>query len=366
MRNPAVAAHPRDADPQFVARVRMREAAAAEVAALVPLINDAYKARDAWLFGEQLRIEAADLEMELDDDRTTGIVAEIEGALAGFAVVRLRGDHAEFGLLATARQHQGQGLARLIMQRAEAIARDSGAAELRLECIRENGLPPFYAALGYREEGEVYGPRWNSLQPFTLVTMSKALAPAAARAADDALAAAARLRPATEADVAALTSMINEAYLREAWLLPPPRTTEHELRDEIARDAVRLIVAEVAGELAGSIAVWLRPPEGGGPHFGMLAVARRFQGRGLASLLVGEAEETARGAGSATLTLECAKELGLVPYYASLGYRVVREDVGLHLGAERPITKVTMRKELEDEGASRIRPDGKDGDHHGR
>ena len=66
-------------------------------------------------------------------------------------------------------------------------------------------------------------------------------------------------------------------------------------------------------------------------------------------MLIGEAERAARDAGFDTLTLDCARELGLPPFYASLGYTVVREDVGMYLGAERPITKVTMTKKL-DEG----------------
>jgi len=340
------AALPKTPDSDFVARVRMRDAKPDDIAALVPLINDAYKARDGWLFGTQMRVTADDLRDELEDPRTIGIVATVDGAIAGFAVVRRREGEAEFGLLATERAHQGRGLARLIMQRAESITRDAGLPVIRLQCIRENGLPPFYEAFGYTIEREEYGERWNSLQPFTLVTMSKQIPAFVARPADPAFAARVRFRFAEHVEAGALAGIINEAYLREAWLLPPPRTTESELRRDLERPAYRLIVAEVEGEPAGTVAVSLAEHDDHGPEFGMLAVAPRFQGAGLAALLVAEAERLAREGGFTTMTLECAKELGLPPFYESLGYSTVREDIGYYLGSDRPIARVTMRKDL--------------------
>lgn len=171
----AVAVRPKTPSREFAARVRMRDAARADIPTLVPLINDAYWARDSWLFGEQRRTDRDELGAELADAATTGIVAEVDGATAGFAVVRLRGDHAEFGLLATALQFQGRGLARMIVERAEAIAHAAHCREMVLHCIEENHLPPFYAALGYAETSRENAPRWNSLEPFTLVEMRKAL-----------------------------------------------------------------------------------------------------------------------------------------------------------------------------------------------
>jgi GNAT superfamily N-acetyltransferase len=171
----ATIAHPKTPDQGFAARVTMRDATQDDIATLVPLINDAYKARDAWLFGEQLRLDDEALRDELADDRTTAIVAEIDSAIAGFAVVRQLGGYTEFGLLVVGRERQGRGLARMIIERAEAMARDAGFRELRLNCIRENGLPPFYEALGYIVHSEEFASRWNSVEPFTLVEMRKTL-----------------------------------------------------------------------------------------------------------------------------------------------------------------------------------------------
>lgn len=149
-------------------------------------------------------------------------------------------------------------------------------------------------------------------------------------------------RPARADEVGPLVAMINGAYLREAWLLPAPRTTEADVAKRIANPRVSLIVAEVDGALAGSITVWLADE----PHFGLFAVAPAHQGRGLASLLVGEAERIARDAGHVELRLDCAKELGLPPFYEALGYRVVREVPGQLLNGKGPVTRVDMVKDL--------------------
>jgi hypothetical protein len=56
------------------------------------------------------------------------------------------------------------------------------------------------------------------------MTVDEKPAPTAKRP-NDAFAATVSFRIATAADVPALVPMINETYLREAWLLPAPRTT---------------------------------------------------------------------------------------------------------------------------------------------
>ena len=164
-----------------------------------------------------------------------------------------------------------------------------------------------------------------------------------ARQPDDYVRSGVTFRLAVLADVEALVPIINEAYMREAWLLPPPRTTQEELAADLALAEFRLMVAELDGELVGSIGVWLRDE---GPFFGLFAVAPAFQGRGLASILVGQAEQVARDAGFSCMRLECAKELGLPPYYESLGYHIEREEVGIFLGSVEPITLTVMKKDL--------------------
>ncbi len=174
------------------------------------------------------------------------------------------------------------------------------------------------------------------------MTVDERPAPAAKRPADS-FAATLSFRVATAADVAALVPMINEAYLREAWLLPAPRTTADLLSGEIADAATRVIVAEAQGALAGCVRVRLH---GDDAWFGLLAAALPFQGRGLASLLVAEAETLARREGCASMRLDCAEELGLPPYYASLGYDIESREENAHFKHKGPITRIVMHKAL--------------------
>ena len=166
---------------------------------------------------------------------------------------------------------------------------------------------------------------------------------ARAKVPDAALRARVALRLGGEADIASAVATINEAYLREAWLLPPPRITEDELREELRAPGAALLVAEVDGTLAGCVR--LRTGERD-TYFGLLAVAKAQQGRGLASLLIARVEEMARAAGSAAVRLDCAKENKLPPFYASLGYVVEREEPNSYYGTKGPITVTYMKKDL--------------------
>jgi predicted N-acetyltransferase YhbS len=167
------AAH-RDADAGTRAAVRIRDATADDVPALVELINAAYKPVDWWLFG-QLRTDGEELRDALHDPDGRLIVAEIDGVLAGHLALWLRPDKAHFGLLATAVAQQGRGIAPLLIEEAERRARDAGYEELGLGCVRENGLPPYYESLGYRVASESTGQLWDAKEEFTFVQMSKAL-----------------------------------------------------------------------------------------------------------------------------------------------------------------------------------------------
>jgi len=166
---------------------------------------------------------------------------------------------------------------------------------------------------------------------------------ARAKQPDAAFAAGVRFRRAVPADVPAATAVINDAYLREAWLLPPPRITEEGLAHEMRDPDVELLIAEFCGEIAGCVRYRRREQD---THFGMLAVAPSYQGRGLASLLVGRVEDDARAAGSPAVRLDCAKENNLVPLYESMGYSVEREVPDSYYGHKGPITVSYMVKHL--------------------
>lgn len=166
---------------------------------------------------------------------------------------------------------------------------------------------------------------------------------ARAKRPDAAFVARVRFRTGGDADVSAAAAVINEAYLREAWLLPPPRITEDRLREEMNDRGAALLIAEVDGELAGCVRLRHREDD---TYFGLLAVATRYQGRGLAWMLVGRVEEMAREAGLPAVRLDCAKENNLVPLYESMGYVVEREVPDSYYGTKGPITVSYMVKEL--------------------
>ncbi|MDP9238332.1 MAG: GNAT family N-acetyltransferase [Chloroflexota bacterium] len=140
-----------------------------------------------------------------------------------------------------------------------------------------------------------------------------------------------------------LVPMINDAYLPEAWLLPPPRITELVLREELRDSDQSLVAGEIDGVTCGCVRVRFRDD---GAWFGLLAVASPWQGRGLASMLVERAESLAGDAGCHTMRLDCAKEVGMPPFYESLGYAVERETAGSYYGDKGPFTLVIMKKDL--------------------
>ncbi|MBI5284286.1 MAG: GNAT family N-acetyltransferase [Chloroflexi bacterium] len=161
---------------------------------------------------------------------------------------------------------------------------------------------------------------------------------------DAAFRAAVRFRTADETDVPAVVPMINAAYLRESHLLPGPRIDPDRLLAELRQPDTQLILAETGGVLAGSVRLITRDDRA---YFGLLATDPALQGRGLASMLIDHVERKARDAGFDALYLQCVKELGLPPFYASLGYSVITEIPGVtDWGALRPWTKVEMKKAL--------------------
>ncbi|HZP58087.1 MAG TPA: GNAT family N-acetyltransferase [Dehalococcoidia bacterium] len=156
--------------------MRFRLATAGDVPALVALINAAYAPVDWWLFGHA-RTDGAETRAALADARAHAqvIVGELEGRAVAHGILRLEDAAAELGLVAVARQAQSRGIGALLIAETERRARDAGFDALHLHCIRENGLPAYYAALGYAEAGEERTRDWGARREFTLVHMTKAL-----------------------------------------------------------------------------------------------------------------------------------------------------------------------------------------------
>jgi GNAT superfamily N-acetyltransferase len=136
-----------------------------------------------------------------------------------------------------------------------------------------------------------------------------------------------------------LSDLINEVYddaESGMWKRKGTRTNPAEVESLLRSRA--LILAEIDGELAGSVNVCLMGDGVG--EFGMLVADRRFRGAGIGSELVRHAEAWARGHGCHTMRLELltprhwknpSKEF-LKQWYTRIGYtpRAVEPLESLH------------------------------------
>jgi len=103
----------------------------------------------------------------------TLLVAERSGRILGCVSVRRKEDHAYAARLAVEPMERRIGVARALMARAEALARQMGADRLRVDVrlkLRDN--PAFFRALGFKEGAERCHPGFR--QP-TYVELEKIL-----------------------------------------------------------------------------------------------------------------------------------------------------------------------------------------------
>ena len=131
--------------------MRLRPAAAADLAAVRRIVNDAYTPYVARL-GKPPGPMRDDYAALIAEGVVT--VAERDGVALGLVVLIDRPDHLLLDNVAVAPQHQGQGVGRALLAHAEAEARRRGHAELRLytnERMVENVAT--YLRAGYVETG---------------------------------------------------------------------------------------------------------------------------------------------------------------------------------------------------------------------
>jgi predicted N-acetyltransferase YhbS len=160
------------------AGVVTRDAAMADVDAIVSLTNAAYKPRDGMVFPGD-RVNRDEIAQIIDGDESVMIVAVVNGDVAASVRFDLTPPDAAFGLLATSVEHQGRGLAPALIAECERRAIEAGCGVMRIGIIDKVGLRPWYEALGYRYTGETPGHElsWgqDTLQPFAYVHMEKPL-----------------------------------------------------------------------------------------------------------------------------------------------------------------------------------------------
>jgi GNAT superfamily N-acetyltransferase len=128
----------------------VRIATAADIAAMLPVINDAF-AIETFLEGTRT-----------DGDNLARIMQKGEfllgfdhaGELVASVYVEVRGTRGYFGMLAVAPSEQGKGSGRELVREAEDYCRRQGCKAMDLTVLNlRQELPPFYHRLGYRETG---------------------------------------------------------------------------------------------------------------------------------------------------------------------------------------------------------------------
>ncbi|MFI1963443.1 GNAT family N-acetyltransferase [Streptomyces pathocidini] len=149
---------PRPAQPTF------REATEADVAAVVALVESAYRGDDSragWtteadlLDGQRTDPEGVAAVVKSPDSRM--VVVEQDGELVACCQLEHRGTHAYFGMFAVRPRLQGAGLGKVIIAEAERVVREEwGAREMHMTVIsaRED-LIAWYERRGYRRSGEL-------------------------------------------------------------------------------------------------------------------------------------------------------------------------------------------------------------------
>jgi [ribosomal protein S18]-alanine N-acetyltransferase len=127
--------------------IATREAGAPDIDALMAMMGRAFDPAfgEAWNEGQCLGI------LSLPDTWMT--FAAIDGEDAGFALSRFLIDEAELLLLAVPPEWRRRGVARTLIERTAAIARERGGRRLLLEVRADNAAIDLYRGTGFAEIG---------------------------------------------------------------------------------------------------------------------------------------------------------------------------------------------------------------------
>jgi GNAT superfamily N-acetyltransferase len=158
----------------------LRPATAQDLPGLVALINEAYRVESFCLAGD--RVQDQDVRDFLEEGLFLVLGTAVPGGpLQGSVYLKVAGTRAYLGLLAVAPNLQGAGLARRLMEGAEAHCRAAGCSFLDLTVVNLRGeLLSFYAKFGFAPYGSVPFPRpAKMLRPCHLIQFTKPLVPVA-------------------------------------------------------------------------------------------------------------------------------------------------------------------------------------------
>ena len=152
-----------------------------------------------------------------------------------------------------------------------------------------------------------------------------------------------RLREATDADAAAIVTLIHAAFEEYRGMLDPPSGAHNETEETVRRTmaAARVVLALSAGESSGCVFY-----EQAEDHlsFSRLAVPPAYRRRGIGQELIGYVENRARALHLRQVRL--GVRIALAPlrsYYERLGYRLI--EYHAHDGYAEP-TYVILRKDI--------------------
>jgi len=139
-----------------------RNATAADVDALVPLVTSAYRgeaSRAGWTteadFLDGNRIDADVLRADIARPRSRVVLAERDGRLLACAHVADEDGHGYFGMFAVVPGLQGGGIGKALLAECERIAREEWRLpDMRMTVIDiRDELIAFYERRGYRRTG---------------------------------------------------------------------------------------------------------------------------------------------------------------------------------------------------------------------
>jgi ribosomal protein S18 acetylase RimI-like enzyme len=151
----------------------VRAASAADVPAIVTLVNRAFAIEKAFVDGERTSPE----EIRQLLQKGMFLLADGEdGAPVACAYVEQRGYRAYLGMLSVDPVCQGRGLGRQMMDAVEQHCRGHRvrALDIRILSLRPE-LPPFYRRLGFVEEGTAPYANPLATRPGHFILMSKNL-----------------------------------------------------------------------------------------------------------------------------------------------------------------------------------------------
>lgn len=153
----------------------IRLASPADIPAMLKIINEAF-AIETFLDGTRTNSEA--LARQMESDRFL-VAEDASGEIRASVLVELHGENAYFGMLAVDPSLQRSGLGRLMIEAAEAFARERGAKRMDINVLSlRPELPPYYRKLGYVETGtKPFAPELQRSisEPCHCICMSKPL-----------------------------------------------------------------------------------------------------------------------------------------------------------------------------------------------